>query len=398
MPEELLKVSPACEGDERAGDVVFIHGLGGDARDTWEANGDPRLFWPEWLGDDLPRLGVWSVGYDASPSGWLGGHTMPLIDRATNLLARLDARGIGERPLVFITHSMGGLLCKELLRQGATNGQTRWEQLVGHTKGVVFLATPHTGADLARSLMKIGRLLRLSRSVEDLEENAAQLRQLGTWFRNNVERLGIGVEAYFETVSTTVGWASIGLVVDESSANPGINGVTPISIDATHTEICRPTSREATVYLRVKRFVGEQLPPRRPDGDGAGASGSPGATAARPAAELPEAGREDPARPAQHAGTPPPQERPAAMTGPQEDRTAGPSPAVDRMRLIRDLTGLPEPQLDLLITLLKPPPGIVPPSTTAMNYRVTALVGWAEGTRGPGLTALHQTLEELLSL
>jgi hypothetical protein len=68
----------------------------------------------------------------------------------------------------------------------------------------------------------------------------------------------------------------------------------------------------------------------------------------------------------------------------------------DRTQLIRDLNGLPEPQLDLLITLLKPPSGTVPPRAAELSYRVSALVRWAEGTGGPGLAAVQQTLEELL--
>jgi pimeloyl-ACP methyl ester carboxylesterase len=87
-------------------DVVFLHGLGGDARRTWDAG---EAFWPGWLGEDVLGIAVWSVGYAASPSGWLG-RAMPIQDRAVNVLARLRNEGIGDRPLIFVTHSMGGLL------------------------------------------------------------------------------------------------------------------------------------------------------------------------------------------------------------------------------------------------------------------------------------------------
>lgn len=39
--------------DKRA-DIVFVHGLGGDARETWRHQAsDGDNFWPRWFGEDL---------------------------------------------------------------------------------------------------------------------------------------------------------------------------------------------------------------------------------------------------------------------------------------------------------------------------------------------------------
>ncbi len=98
-------------------DVVFIHGLDGDARNSWRRK-DPSSFWPLWLAEDVPGVAVWSVGYDGWSSNWRG-RAMPMQDRAINLLAQLQNYGIGERPFCFVTHSMGGLLVKEMLLHAA---------------------------------------------------------------------------------------------------------------------------------------------------------------------------------------------------------------------------------------------------------------------------------------
>src|SRR5438309_1786622 len=107
-----------CDRSDRTADIVFVHGLDGHPRDTWSA--DPPFegsFWPMWLSEALPNAGIWTFGYEANASGWFG-PTMSLTDRATNMLAHCQARELGLRPLLFITHSMGGLLVKQVLRHG----------------------------------------------------------------------------------------------------------------------------------------------------------------------------------------------------------------------------------------------------------------------------------------
>src|SRR5262249_14609615 len=118
-------------------------------RDTWvhPAGG----FWPAWLATDFPGLGIWSVEYDAAWLGWTG-TAMPIVHRATNLLDLLTTHGLGTRPLCFIAHSMGGLIVKAVLRECADTAHTTaaHQQLLDHAQGILFLSTPHTGADLAK--------------------------------------------------------------------------------------------------------------------------------------------------------------------------------------------------------------------------------------------------------
>jgi len=85
-----------ADNPDRTGDVVFIHGLNGHFRRTWSAAGNDA-FWPEWLGEDCPELGVWSLAYAASPSEWRG-HTLSLFDRALNILDLLHLHGLGDKP------------------------------------------------------------------------------------------------------------------------------------------------------------------------------------------------------------------------------------------------------------------------------------------------------------
>lgn len=255
MSESKLIPIANTDTSSRLGDVIFVHGLGGNARKTWhpQEKENDNNSWPFWLGEELLDVGIWSLGYAVEPFFWKG-QTMPLVDRATNILALLDSYDIGEKPLIFIAHSLGGLLVKQMLRHGLDFANPRWNAIVNQTKGIVFLSTPHSGADIASWLKHIGKLLGTTVSVDELQANDPRLRELNTVYRNNEKLNKIPMEVYYEKQKT-----SEFLVVDESSADPGIPGIIPIPMDDNHVSICRPGSTDTMIYRRVKRFVKDHL-------------------------------------------------------------------------------------------------------------------------------------------
>ena len=243
----LIKIS-GCDNPKRCADVIFVHGLGGTARGTWhpqELNNDDN-FWLMWLAQERPDLGIWSFGYQAAPSEWKGA-TMPLFDRASNLLEYLAINDIGERKIIFITHSMGGLLVKKMLQKAQT---FRKNSVIEQTKGIVFLSTPHTGSHLANLVDKIGTLARSTVSVDELKIHIPQLRELNEWYRQNVESMEIDTKVYYETKPVK----GI-LVVDPDSANPGIKDVEPIATDDDHISITKPKSKDSFIYKGVNQFI-----------------------------------------------------------------------------------------------------------------------------------------------
>jgi len=242
-----------CSDEDRNTDVVFVHGLDGDAMSTWHPKDASDKFWPKWLGIEFPSVGIWSLGYNASSLGWKG-TAMPLTDRATNVLAMLEAAGVGERPVIFVVHSLGGLLVKQILRNGRDFQNKAWAQITSNTIGIVFLATPHSGSDLANYIKHLGTLLRATVTVDELKAHDPSLRNLNLWFRNNCQSMKIQVEVLYEK-QPTHGF----VVVDPTSSDPGIVGVIPIPIDADHISICKPDSKSHPVYARVRLFVSKLL-------------------------------------------------------------------------------------------------------------------------------------------
>ncbi|NEQ06518.1 MAG: hypothetical protein F6K37_11405 [Moorea sp. SIO4E2] len=235
-------------------DIVFVHGLGGDARSTWhpKEKRDDDDFWPVWLENDQPGLNIWSFGYNAKATNWKSNSSMPLFDQASNLLDCLDSRDLGKRPLVFITHSLGGLLVKKMLN--SANNFVKHQGIIEQTKGVIFLATPHTGSDLADVIDKILIVARTTVSVEELKAHAPQLRELNEWYTQNAPRLGIDTKVYYETQP----FKGI-LVVDQVSSNPGIAEVKPVAMPDDHISISKPKSPDSELYLSVKKFIKECL-------------------------------------------------------------------------------------------------------------------------------------------
>ena len=253
---ELFRIGEGCQKADRAGDVVFVHGLGGNGWAYWHSNpkaerGD-RNFWPGWLAEELPEVGVWSLEYEAALSQWKGG-TMPLTMRARNVLDAIALDDIGGRPVVFIAHSMGGLLVKQMLRH-ALEIDPSFAAIAQNTRGIIFLATPHSGSVLANLAKLLGVLLNRSQSVQELEASNPLLSDLGDWFANCSCLSEVQMLSYCETKP----YKKV-IVVDRESARLGLTGTLPIEVDEDHMSICKLPNREHQIYRRVKRFLREVL-------------------------------------------------------------------------------------------------------------------------------------------
>jgi tetratricopeptide (TPR) repeat protein len=238
--------------EEPKADVVFVPGLGGDPFKTWQHSSKREDSWPYWLAEEVPEVQVLCLAYPADWTHWFGGEAMSLFDRAKSVLNLMAAFELGRRPIVFICHSLGGLVVKQLLREAADPGaEPTWQAIGKRTRGVAFVATPHAGADLARTAERLGLVTQATPVMADLTAHAPALRGLNEWFRGYVTQTGLRVLCYYETRTTgtkRVGWlgrvVSAGVkVVEEADADPGLAGVTPVPLDADHLGTYKPNQR-----------------------------------------------------------------------------------------------------------------------------------------------------------
>jgi hypothetical protein len=174
---------------------------------------------------------------------------MSIHDRALNAIALLEAQGLGKNPTILICHSLGGLLAKQIIRQCVDSPGDFEKLFLKNLKGIVFLATPHSGSSVATWTTRLLSMFS-GPALSELTLDNPQLRDLNVWYRMNVGRLGIKNQAYSETQKT----GGI-LIVDAASADPGVLDLIPIPVDATHVSICKIDSRENFLYLRIRAFV-----------------------------------------------------------------------------------------------------------------------------------------------
>lgn len=276
------------ENADRVADIVFVHGLGGKSHGTWRH--EDGFFWPEELGSARPDCGIWTVGYPAGFTS-LGERGMSIEKRGGNLANQLTLKGIGQRPVIFITHSMGGLVVKSLIVDSLATKDQRHIELAESVRGIAFCGTPHRGADIAAAGVALqryfatglaalltGRLgwllggflsmrLGLQHHVQQMATNAEPLDHLHDKFLAWHQDQPVLVESYAEHRPLCKGPISLGVVVKRGSANPGI-GLPPYDVDADHLSLVKPPTPPHVihdiVFGGVLRFIDDALKPPSP--------------------------------------------------------------------------------------------------------------------------------------
>ncbi|XP_048106285.1 protein SERAC1 [Alosa alosa] len=256
-------------------DVLFVHGLLGAAFKTWrqkdldqsEDGTGPRgredytECWPKsWLASDCPSLRILSVEYDTHLSDWRAkcpaeNQRKSLAYRSGELLKKLKAAGIGDRPVVWVAHSMGGLLVKKMLLDASRDPDL--QPLLKNTKGILFYSVPHHGTFMAEYSVNVRFLLFPSIEVRELCRDSPALKELNVNFLNIAKEREIKVLSFAETLPTTIGPMIKILVVPEQTADLGIGEI--IQVDVDHLNICKPDKRDSFLYKRSLQFIQDAL-------------------------------------------------------------------------------------------------------------------------------------------
>jgi hypothetical protein len=141
-------------------DIVFVHGLTGNSYNTWCHSNDLNdvfdVYWPKHLlAVHIPDARILTFGYDADVVGlWNAVSNNRVANHAENLLGdvtRLRERTKSEdRTLLFVMHSLGGLVVQNALDLSRCSPETHLRQFEAKTLGLLFMGTPNFGSNKAK--------------------------------------------------------------------------------------------------------------------------------------------------------------------------------------------------------------------------------------------------------
>ncbi|XP_061845021.1 protein SERAC1 isoform X2 [Colius striatus] len=175
--------------------------------------------------------------------------------RSNELLDKLRAAGVGDRPLVWVSHSMGGLLVKKMLVDASKNPEM--DKIVNNTRGIVFYSVPHHGSQLAEYSINARYLLFPSVEVKELSKDSPALKELNDDFLAFAKDKKFSVLSFAETLPTHIGSMLKLHVVPLESAKLGIGDLIPV--DVNHLNICKPKKKDAFLYQRTLKFIQDVL-------------------------------------------------------------------------------------------------------------------------------------------
>ncbi|KAJ2946010.1 hypothetical protein O0L34_g4928 [Tuta absoluta] len=113
-------------------DVIFVHGLYGSLCNTWRQDKECEVgcgcncddcyspCWPkDWIKVDYPEARVISINYTSDPHLWRPiwikeNKRLCLHERAEQMTEQLLDLGVGDRPVIWVGHSKGGLFIKQI--------------------------------------------------------------------------------------------------------------------------------------------------------------------------------------------------------------------------------------------------------------------------------------------
>ncbi|KAK0372897.1 hypothetical protein CLIM01_09749 [Colletotrichum limetticola] len=219
------------EPSEPAIDFVFIHGLGGGSRKTWSHSAEAGMFWPkDWLPNEVgfKHVRIHSYGYN---SDWTTRKDSRLTvhDFGQALLADLYnspcLRKNGDTPIVFVAHSMGGLVAKKACPL---------ELWIG-----INIRLPVVSAGYGPKAF-----------LDDLIPGSGTLQQINDEFRHVCHKLNLW--SFSESLPISFGPTS-SLVVEKQSAILGMPKEHVQYIEADHRQICKFDTPVNPNYLILQR-------------------------------------------------------------------------------------------------------------------------------------------------
>ncbi|KAJ5363029.1 hypothetical protein N7541_003873 [Penicillium brevicompactum] len=285
--------------EDAIADIVFVHGLQGHPRNTWtyhhssskkglgriishrhakqkeEDNETPGdVFWPQdLLKEDIPNARIMTFGYNTMVQrGTQAVNQGNLFSHAKNLLYDLEStrRKTPTRPLIFVAHSLGGILVKEVLRRAESDPDDKIKRVYFSTIGVFFFGTPHRGskewvntAQIATRIVNNIGLTANTKILQALLPDSESLELCRETFASqwSNRKDTITVRSFQESKGIT-GFAFGGmnkLIVPSESSSLDDTAQRARSLDKSHIDMVKFSGKDDQGYEWVKQDIEELM-------------------------------------------------------------------------------------------------------------------------------------------
>ncbi|PLB54716.1 hypothetical protein P170DRAFT_505433 [Aspergillus steynii IBT 23096] len=266
--------------------IVFVHGLRGHPRRTWEyragarsadrnsrlsvlkfwsksppsshsasasapavskSRGATGVFWPaDLLPFVVPNARIFTYGYDADVIGGIFNRASPnsILRHGNDLMVRLE-RVMDKKPIIFVAHNLGGLVVKVAIQRCKTSPNPKHQSLYRRFDTVVFCGTPHRESEaaswgrLAHNLVAVALKDLNPNLLRDLEVDSQMLEIIHNDFRKILHAGRIRVHTFQEAQGLTVVPGLNGKVVDNLSSRIDYKLETVETINANHRDMVR---------------------------------------------------------------------------------------------------------------------------------------------------------------
>jgi pimeloyl-ACP methyl ester carboxylesterase len=214
------------------GVIIFVHGVLGDGKSTW-TNPITKAYWPNLLENDsiFDHYNIYIYEF-RSP---LIGKSYTIDELADNMNLILGNAGVFEhKELIFLSHSMGGLVTRALL--------LKYRELIPKVGFTYFFSTPTTGSELA-SVAELSKNPQFH-DMFPMGENTYIESLQSSWL---AAKLKVRSFCAYEILATH----GIDVVTRQSATNLCTEPLNPILED--HISIVKPRDQTSLSYIAFKR-------------------------------------------------------------------------------------------------------------------------------------------------
>lgn len=222
----------------------------------------------DWLPQEYPNIRVLGLNYETSISEWSLNLLCPceknkcsLQERSEELLNALSASNVGrDCPVIFVGHSMGGLVAKSIIVQSLLSNEKSKRAIAESTRAIMFLGTPHKGSPVAKLKQHVAYIFSPTIEVKELRENCQNLLNLQQRFEDALKQLPkpIKIVSIAEGCPTNITSFKFPMqFVTKESAKLDIGEFYVLNVD--HLGLSKPIFRQSFLYQRLIRIIDDVI-------------------------------------------------------------------------------------------------------------------------------------------